>query len=289
MKKIFILAVSGGVDSVVLLHKLTSVKPPSIEYIVAHVDHGIRPDSGQDARFVENLAKEYACGFELENLSLGESASEERARELRYAFLFTVAKKYKAQAIITAHHSDDVIETMIINILRGTGSRGLVGFTQPHILRPFMNRTKKELINYATKHNLQWREDSTNQDPSYLRNYVRMNVVPAMKEDDIKALLSIRDKVQELNREMDDLARKLLVQSVVKSELIRSRFVILPYAVQLEVMACWLRLSGIELDKKLVQRAVLATKIAVPGKIVNLNKKYSIEAKKSSVILKVAS
>lgn len=119
----YIVAVSGGVDSVVLLDMLA--KQADLQLVIAHFDHGIREDSKQDALFVAHLAAKYHVPFESERVELGHGASEALAREKRYAFLRMMFKKYNADAIITAHHQDDVIETSMINILRGTGRHGL--------------------------------------------------------------------------------------------------------------------------------------------------------------------
>src|SRR5690606_41547248 len=110
-------AVSGGIDSVVLLDMLSHV--PGLKLVVTHFDHGIRPDSAQDAVFVEELAAHYGLPFETKRVELGTKASEELARRHRYAFLRDVAARYNAK-IITAHHADDVIETVAINHIRGT-------------------------------------------------------------------------------------------------------------------------------------------------------------------------
>jgi tRNA(Ile)-lysidine synthetase-like protein len=164
-----VVAVSGGVDSVVLLDML--MRLDDIKLIVAHFDHGIRDDSRQDAEFVMEIARKYGLPFEIKREKLGLSASEEKARDRRYKFLRSVAKKYKAK-LVTAHHADDVIETIAINILRGTGWRGL-SIMDSDIWRPLTDMTKSEIIDYAKKHNLTWREDITNTSDKYLRNRIR--------------------------------------------------------------------------------------------------------------------
>jgi tRNA(Ile)-lysidine synthase len=119
----YVIAVSGGVDSVALLHALT--KRPALDMIVAHFDHGIRPESAQDAAFVRTLAESYGLPFVTDRVELGPDASEASARQARYSFLRTLQRQYDATSIITAHHQDDLLETAIINLLRGTGRRGL--------------------------------------------------------------------------------------------------------------------------------------------------------------------
>src|SRR5438270_2251525 len=109
----YVLAVSGGVDSMVLLDLLA--KLPGLELVVAHFNHGIRPESVNDEELVANRAKRLNLPLELGYASLGQGASEATARQARYQFLEAVQKKYKAKAIITAHHQDDWIETAVIN------------------------------------------------------------------------------------------------------------------------------------------------------------------------------
>ena len=166
----YVLAVSGGVDSVVLLDVLS--KMPDLELIVAHFDHGIRNDSASDARFVAELAQKHNLLFETKREELGINVSEELARSRRYKFLKTVAEDYNAP-LVTAHHADDVIETVAINLMRGTGWRGLGIMDLEFITRPLTHVQKTEIREYANSNNLQWREDSTNASNKYLRNRIR--------------------------------------------------------------------------------------------------------------------
>lgn len=286
-KQTYIVAVSGGVDSVVLLHKLMKNKSPDILYVVVHVDHGIRDDSSEDAEFVRELAESYGLAFELKELRLGKNASEALAREQRYELLFSAMKRFNAEAIITAHHQDDVLETMIINMLRGTSPRGLIGFTRPGIMRPLLALSKREILAYADEHNLTWREDSTNQDTAYLRNYVRTHLMPKLQVADRKKLLAIRSDVETAYQEIDTLTKRLLVSCVRQSELVRSRFVVLPYIVQAEVMAMWLRLYGVQFDRRTIEKASLSAKTLLPGKHIELTKTAQLHATQETVVLKV--
>ncbi len=289
MKEVYIIAVSGGVDSVVLLDMIAVRKPETGTekplYIVAHFDHGIRSDSAEDAKFVESLAKSYGMAFTTKRANLGEGASEESARSARYEFLFEEMKKHNAQSVITAHHQDDVIETMIVNILRGTGPKGLIGFTRSSILRPFIDKSKLEILEYAKQNKLKWREDSTNLDKTYLRNHVRQEIVPKLSAVQRFELIKIRENMINLYIEIDDQTKKLVVQSLEKSQLVRSRFVVLPYIVQRELMAVWLKINGLELDRKMVERAVLSVKTALPDKQINLNLKASLLIDKKTIAL----
>ena len=170
--KKYLIAVSGGVDSVVLLDMLAK-KHENI--LVAHFDHGIREDSKEDAIFVRQLAVKYGVKFFTKREELGATASEEKARRARYKFLRELSEKQNA-TIVTAHHLDDVVETIIINMVRGTGWRGLAVLNAEDIYRPLINFKKQEIINYAKQNNLKWREDSTNSLNVYMRNIVRHKI-----------------------------------------------------------------------------------------------------------------
>ena len=183
-----VVAVSGGVDSVVLLDML--VRSGQYSLVVAHFDHGTREDSADDARFVEGLADFYNLPFEMRREELGVGASEELARNRRYAFLQEVAKRHEA-TIATAHHMNDIAETIAINLTRGTGWRGLAVLGRDDIHRPLLGKTKQELIAYALEHQLEWCEDSTNRSGTYLRNRLRHKITD---EALVRQLAALRDK-----------------------------------------------------------------------------------------------
>ena len=165
----YLVAVSGGIDSVVLLDIFSRAEH---QLTVAHVDHGIREDSAADARFVEALAAQYGLPFVCHEANLGADASEERARDARYEFLFREARRLDA-TIITAQHLDDLVETVALNFERGTGWRGLAVMAREGIWRPFLQVPKSVLYMYAVNHRLEWVEDSTNRTIIYQRNRIR--------------------------------------------------------------------------------------------------------------------
>lgn len=165
----YIVAVSGGVDSMVLLDMM--VRSGDNELIVAHFDHGIRTDSHLDEQLVRETAASHGLIYETKRESLGKGASEALARERRYAFLRSLAKKYGA-TIVTAHHLDDLVETVAINMTRGTGWRGLAALDSD-VVRPLIDHEKSALLAYARRNNIAWREDSTNLSDAYLRNRLR--------------------------------------------------------------------------------------------------------------------
>ena len=223
----YIVAVSGGVDSVVLLDMMAKYRATN-RIIVAHFDHGIRKSSMDDARFVEGLAKSYHLPFQSRREELGEKASEALARERRYIFLNELAKVHDAK-IVTAHHQDDLIETIAINMQRGTGWRGLSVFGSETISRPLKTKRKSDLYNYALENKLEWVEDETNQSDIYLRNRLRKR----LRKLDVKVFDSLLD----LRNQQIYLRSQIEIESK-KYRLNQSRyfFIMLPMSVALELL-----------------------------------------------------
>ncbi len=205
----YILAVSGGVDSMVLLHEMSRrsqryLLEPTAEFVVAHVDHGIRTDSADDERFVREKAAQYQLPYISTQLGLGKAISESDARDARYAWLRVVQEQYNATAIIMAHHQDDVLETILINLLRGTGWRGICALRdQKAIRRPFLTMSKAEIIQIAIVENLMWREDSTNESLKYMRNTVRMYLMPKFHAIERRRLLELYSQQSYIVAEVD--------------------------------------------------------------------------------------
>ena len=181
-------AVSGGADSMCLLHLVWS---QGYDVIAAHFEHGIRGEESQrDAHFVETWCRKHgipfvlghgdAPGYAAENgLSL-----EEAARELRYDFLYKTAEAYGADRILTAHSLDDNAETLLFNLIRGSGTAGLCGIPQSRgkLLRPLLHVSRAEIEAYLRKNEVPHVEDSSNESDDYTRNLIRHRVMPLLKE-----------------------------------------------------------------------------------------------------------
>lgn len=267
----YLVAVSGGIDSVVLLDQL--VKQATHELIVAHFDHGIRSDSADDARFVEGLAAQYGLSFVARREALGAQASEQQARLRRYAFLHEQAAHYRA-SIVTAHHGDDVIETIAINLRRGTGWRGLAVLAGKKVVRPLLAMTKNDIWQYATDRRLEWVEDSTNASDDYLRNQLRHAINRQLPAKAKAALLGLWSQQGDVRRAIEaELANYVSpageydryfvthVDPIVGIELIRS-------AVQGQ--------TGQTPTRPQAERALLAVKTARPGTIYELGSGVSL-------------
>lgn len=281
----YVVAVSGGVDSVALLDILSP--HPELDLIIAHFDHGIREDSAEDRKLVQKMALANRLPFVFEEAGLGYGASEAEAREARYTFLRQVLKDNGADAIITAHHQDDVLETAIINMLRGTGRRGLTSLgSKGDLVRPLLNVTKEDLINYAQARGLKWHEDSTNSDEKYLRNYVRRQLLTKFNENDRSKLVKIINNLQSTNRELDTLLVNQLQSQSVNEAIDRAWFIKLKHNEAKEVMAAWLRLHGINnYDAGTLERLVIAAKTATHGKVFPVIKNWQMRVNRKDLAL----
>ena len=183
-----IIAISGGVDSVVLAHLCKALH---LKFALAHCNFNLRgEESNADEDFVLELAEQLDVEVFIQNFDTQDYADEHKrsiqmaARELRYDWFYELAKQLKFDYILTAHHADDNLETFFINLSRGTGIDGLCGIPEKSndTLRPLLPFSKGEIYDYATTHNLSWREDQSNEDSKYLRNKIRKELVPLLKD-----------------------------------------------------------------------------------------------------------
>lgn len=282
----YVLAISGGVDSVSLLHALQDFKMQgkaskesgNYQFVVAHYDHGIRDDSAMDRKLVASLANKYRVPFVYENGRLGAGVSEDAARIARYDFLQKVQRAVKAQSIVTAHHQDDMIETAIFNILRGTGRKGVSALAdRPHLRRPLLHVSKSDIRAYARDQGLVWREDSTNANTAITRNYIRHVLLPKIGERGRASLLDSINHIKVLNKAIDNDLLVYLHSQPARQTLDRHMFIQLPHNVALEVMAAWLRSHGVAtFDSKMLDRLVIQCKTLFPGKQIDINAEYRI-------------
>lgn len=210
---------------------------PADELVVATFDHGMRESSFDDAEFVEKAAKKYGVKVYMEKATLPVNASEEQAREKRYGFLKKVAKKESGD-IFTAHHLDDLIESIAINCLRGTGPRGLAVLNSPGVRRPFIDGFfrekfgKNDILKYASKHAISFRQDPTNTSDKYLRNRVR-SLVAKMEAKDKNALYELWKKQKQIYEKIDLTTRELIPRDL---EFERRSFAQLDDNVSLEIL-----------------------------------------------------
>ena len=201
-------AVSGGADSIAMLHGLTAL---GFDVSVLHFEHGIRPEEASlgDMRFVEEYCRKHNLPFYCRRCSVprekqpGESM-ESAARRLRYAFFEEMAEAHGLDRIATAHHADDAAETFFLNLLRGGGTTGLSGLRpmRGNIIRPMLFAARKEIEAYCTTENIPYVTDATNLSPDYTRNYLRLEVLPKLAQINPEYAAAIL-RTQDILREED--------------------------------------------------------------------------------------
>lgn len=202
-----VVACSGGPDSMCLLDLVTKLKDElNLNIIVAHVNHKLRSESEEEAKMVENYAKENNITFELHEITnyINGNFTEEDARKRRYNFFNEIIKKYQASALLTAHHGDDLIETILMRLTRGSNLSGYIGIKEISqtdnykTLRPLLTITKDEIVNYLKENNVPYRLDKTNEELKHTRNRYRHIVLPFLKKENPK----VHEKYLKFSKEL---------------------------------------------------------------------------------------
>ncbi len=202
-----VVACSGGPDSMCLLDLVTKLKDElNLNIIVAHVNHKLRSESEEEAKMVENYAKENNITFELLEITnyINGNFTEEDARKRRYKFFNEVIEKYHASLLLTAHHGDDLIETILMRLTRGSNLSGYIGIKEISqnenykTLRPLLSITKDEIINYLKENNVPYRLDKTNEELKHTRNRYRHIVLPFLKKENPK----VHEKYLKFSKEL---------------------------------------------------------------------------------------
>ncbi|MBC8768114.1 tRNA lysidine(34) synthetase TilS [Arenibacter sp. BSSL-BM3] len=184
----FLLACSGGIDSVVLAHLCFTSK---MDFTIAHCNFKLRgEESDKDEEHVRIMAASFAkdifvTSFDTHGyMARHKTNLQIAARELRYQWFSEIMEENNIKTLVTAHHADDSLETFLINLSRGTGIEGLTGIPSHTntISRPLLKFSRAEIVAYAEEHNLKWREDTSNENTKYLRNNIRHNIIPKLKE-----------------------------------------------------------------------------------------------------------
>ena len=188
----YIVGLSGGVDSVVLLRSVKE-QYPNVNLVACHLNHGLRIESDEDEDFCRTLCDDLQVTFVSEKFNQGEIKDycrqnkysiEEGARKIRHEFFKNIAAQNDAVAILLGHHQNDRVETVFYNFLRGSGVHGLAAMrgSFDKIRRPLINYTKEEIIEYANYRSWSWVEDTSNQSSDYDRNWLRNEILPSIAE-----------------------------------------------------------------------------------------------------------
>lgn len=243
------MGVSGGRDSLALIHALLAQRK-DITIVPAHVNHGLRPTSDEDAAFTEGMMQrwELKCETYKPRHPKGgiEGNVEEWGRTKRYEFFVKLAKKHKASFILTAHHQDDDFESMMLHFLRGTRVKGLSGmlFKRENILRPLLYTPRSEINDYVEKMQIPYVDDPTNNDENFSRNFLRHKVIPVLNH----VYTGIAERWQnqkeywvELQEMLEVSAECFLDEFLTKDGLNRKAYKELPLPMRATVLEIWFR------------------------------------------------
>jgi tRNA(Ile)-lysidine synthase len=277
-----LVALSGGLDSVVLLHLLRfRAAPVLLDVCAAHFDHRMRPTSQADAAWVAGLCRAWDVPL-VPGGAERPLRSEEEAREARYSFLEAARRELGAAAVLTAHHADDLAETVLFRVLRGTGPAGLVGIAQrrdPHVYRPLLGLWRTELEEYAREARLAWREDATNQDARFARNALRQRVLPEIENRVApgarRALVRLAEIACDNESGWQSVLPAIMAPLDVRPEpggvsMRREAFLALHAAVRARVLRALAEGLGARLDKAATRRALDFSETGGSGRRVDL-------------------
>ncbi|MAJ32139.1 MAG: tRNA lysidine(34) synthetase TilS [Flavobacteriaceae bacterium] len=201
-EKHLLLACSGGLDSTVLAHVFGILE---LNFSLVHVNYKLRGlESDLDQDHVEQLAKQLGvmCHFLVEDISNSDQNIQLTARNVRYTFFKKIQESIPNSVLCTAHHLDDQIETFFINLLRGTGVKGLSGISESEgLLRPLLSYNKAQIHQYALANELKWREDASNQQATYLRNKIRIELLPVLAKIEANFRSNFSQNFEHLKRD----------------------------------------------------------------------------------------
>ena len=276
-----LIGVSGGRDSVALLHLLAG---RGHRLIVCHLDHSMRRESREEARFVEKLAARLGCECVVRRENVKARAKrmkcsiETAAREARFAFFAKVAKARGVRRVFLAHHADDQVETFLFNLLRGSGAAGLAAMLATslrgdlEIVRPLLGVWREEIDRYVAVHGLEFCEDASNADPRHTRNRVRHEILPMLAKAFGRDVRGALLRSAEILREEDAFLSGLPELGMAEApQLSVKEMRELPVAIQRRVLLAWLRARGVAeigFDEVERVRSLLAGRVAkvnLPG------------------------
>lgn len=218
---LIIIGLSGGPDSVFLLHYLANVRrEKNLTLIAAHLDHGWRPESAQDAQFCKELCNTYEVPLITKKMAdlnftiKNNGSQEEIGRKARRHFFESGAKEYNASAIALAHHADDQQETFFIRLIRGASLAGLTGMKSKDglYIRPLLGVQKDKIVEYLDQNKIPYVIDASNQSDEYLRNRIRNTVIPALKIADDRFDTNFHTTHKQL-QETEDFLQNLMLQN----------------------------------------------------------------------------
>ena len=242
-----VVAVSGGPDSMALLSLMSNIKKNvDIEVVCAHVNHNVRKESDDEKVFVERFCRDNNIVFEYMKIEdYGDDNFHNEARTKRYNYFGSVVRKYNSKYLLTAHHGDDLIETILMRIVRGSTLRGYSGFSKVvdmgdyKIIRPFINVTKDEILLYNKSNKISYVLDKSNNKDVYTRNRYRKNMLPFLKKEDSNVhnkFNRFSNTLIEYNDYIDRQVNKIIKEVFSQNILLIDKFLELDHIIAMKII-----------------------------------------------------
>ena len=281
-----VIGVSAGPDSMALLH--SAIKNLNKTIICAHINHNVRPESNEEEKYLEQYCKENNIIFEKTKIeSYKEKNFENEARKKRYDFYEKILNKYNSHTLLLAHHGDDLIETIMMKIIRGSNIEGYAGIKMYskmknyQIIRPLLSFTKEDLIKYNKCNNIKYYLDKSNEDTNYTRNRYRKNLLPLLKKEDklvhIK-FLKYSETLQEYNEYIENTTNNLIKNkyhdNIIDIDLFKKEDKLIQKNIIYNILKNIYNNKNSIIKEKNIEDIINLTKSKKPNAIINLPKEY---------------
>ena len=279
LSKPLVVSVSGGVDSMVLLDFLRRLE---LKVVVVHFNHQKRANSQKEADLVREYTEKYNLPFNYFKLTINSSDFQNRARILRHRHLEEVAHRLKTPYIVTAHHLDDVLETILINLTRGSNIHGYAGMRQITqignytYVKPLLYHDKEALIDFASRMKVPYMEDESNYTTEYLRNRYRLTLVPIMKQENQNLLQAVKQYNLQLNAAFDSIREQTLEYIEGRDNINIPQFRPLNRAVQEDIIAYMLESKSVNVNYRLIERIRNVLLSKKPNQTINLSNQLQL-------------
>ena len=292
-----VVGVSSGPDSIALLHMLQNNLDKKI--VCAHVNHNVRKESEEEEKYLQKYCQDNNLLFEVMKITkYTENNFENEARKKRYKFYEKILKKYNSHTLFLAHHGDDLIETVLMKIIRGSNLEGYAGIKlysyldNYTIIRPLISLTKQEIITYNKENNLKYYLDKTNEDTTYTRNRIRKKITPLLKEEDSNIhlkFLKYSNTLEEYYNYIEYLTKekmkKIIKNNIINNDLLKKEHPFMKKNIVFYLLSeIYNNKSNIIKDKH-IEGIIKLSNSNKPNQFINLPNKYIAKKEYNKIII----
>lgn len=259
------LAISGGIDSMVLYHQLThEYRDTYKKLILFHVNHGVRRESGEEEQYIRELGTSNNHIIEVDHLSMGGDFSQGQARELRYRFFADRCKAHGVDVLLTAHHKDDHFETILHQLLTNRHLNQTLGIKKDNVIngmtvaRPLLSLLKDDIRRYQQHHNVHYFEDATNEEDDYTRNYIRHHIVKDIKRNENLHEESLSQVAADFDglKALADIRAAEFLDDVSGGVISRHAFMQQAHIIKVLILQKWMNRHNISAGRKFIEETI---------------------------------